>query len=357
MTTHGSHCTLMFRADTEVVDEFTDNVRYLWSPNSLEAHEKRPDHFLRDFVALNKPCLFQNDEIASVSLDELVSAHGDCDLVVDVSPDGHADIVRQCHDGIRRFVKPASQHMSLAELRERLRLQETKRKESYEQILSKSFPLQPRTMEAKTNDFETVCYYSRQNDCLRKELPAVAPLFPSSLSWASETFGTELQAINLWIGNQRSVSSMHKDHFENLLHVVQGRKIVTLCPPADIPFLYEKPFASGQFCHQGGQWFVEKEEDSVYWIAADVSHEINYTDYPLLKRANPIVVHVPAGHTLYVPALWFHKVTQDRETVAVNYWYDMRFDSPLWTCFRLLQQCEATETENVSESQQELDRD
>ena len=40
---------------------------------------------------------------------------------------------------------------------------------------------------------------------------------------------------------------------------------------------------------------------------------------------------------LYLPSLWYHRVTQTRETVAVNYWYDMRFDSPHWCYFNFMQ--------------------
>ena len=40
---------------------------------------------------------------------------------------------------------------------------------------------------------------------------------------------------------------------------------------------------------------------------------------------------------LYLPALWFHQVSQSCETVAINYWYDMRFDSPLYCYFHLLE--------------------
>ena len=45
----------------------------------------------------------------------------------------------------------------------------------------------------------------------------------------------------------------------------------------------------------------------------------------------PIVVEVRAGECLYLPAMWYHHVTQARDesgtpAIAVNYWYDMNFD-------------------------------
>ena len=45
-------------------------------------------------------------------------------------------------------------------------------------------------------------------------------------------------------------------------------------------------------------------------------------------------VTVHAGQALYLPSLWFHQVKQSGDhtdcagnTIAVNYWYDMNFDS------------------------------
>lgn len=34
------------------------------------------------------------------------------------------------------------------------------------------------------------------------------------LALAGEAFGNEPDAVNLWIGDDRSVSAVHKDHYE-----------------------------------------------------------------------------------------------------------------------------------------------
>jgi len=60
-------------------------------------------------------------------------------------------------------------------------------------------------------------------------------------------------------------------------------------------------------------------------------------DFPLLSQAHPIKVHVEEGEMLYIPSLWYHRVTQTCETVGVNYWYDMKFDGPNWCYFNFLQ--------------------
>ena len=236
---------------------------------------------------------------------------------------------------------------------------------------------------------DSVVYYSKQNDCLRHEFPELMSLFPlENLHWAWEAFGGSessqqslLDAINLWIGNGAAISSMHKDHYENLFYVASGEKIFTLCPPACVPFLYEHlEYPNAAFeQHQNKifgddsdknaptkehQWnirriFEETEEGSspfltlkkqqhVRWVAPDVTcltaptsieqKKRILTRYPLLKHVHPIEVKVQTGDMLYLPSLWFHRVTQSCETVGVNYWYEMHFDSPLWCYYSLLSQ-------------------
>jgi jumonji domain-containing protein 7 len=198
-------------------------------------------------------------------------------------------------------------------------------------------------------------------------------VFPQSIAFAQEAFDTgPPDAINLWIGDERSVSSMHKDHYENLFHVLHGEKLFTLCPPADVPFLHEGDFESGTFSSKSHhnnrhephtcEWSVVSDhdkhtsnesnnEETVKWIEPDIERfmaESNHDNgnnngeygkrFPWMHHAHPIQVRVKAGEMLYLPALWFHRVTQTCETVGINYWYDMKFDSPNWCYFNFLQQ-------------------
>lgn len=223
------------------------------------------------------------------------------------------------------------------------------------------------------------------------------------------------------MGDERAVSSMHKDPYENLFYVASGEKVFTLCPPADARFLYEQDFHSGVFDSgaknnqhvpsnsffpsQKPQWTVrtgyedQKDDDNdnnnaddgivlnaltaaagvgttdpiretqpksplqqqveeeeanrpayVRWIEADVAalqdphcEMAQHMQFPLLKYAHPIHnVTVRAGELLYLPSLWFHRVTQTRETIGINYWYNMNFNSPHWCYFQLLQQLSLT---------------
>lgn len=124
-------------------------------------------------------------------------------------------------------------------------------------------------------------------------------------------------------------------------------------------FLYEGEFSSGAFCNIPSEnridgedhpstWAVITDKDSgtgtenkTKWIEPDIKtymdgSQLN-SDFPLLSKAHPVRVLVSEGEMLYIPSLWYHRVTQTCETVGVNYWYDMKFDSPHWCYFNFLQ--------------------
>lgn len=44
------------------------------------------------------------------------------------------------------------------------------------------------------------------------------------------------------MGDEKSVSSLHKDHYENLYAVIRGTKSFLLFPPTDRPFLKHEKY-------------------------------------------------------------------------------------------------------------------
>jgi peptidyl-lysine (3S)-dioxygenase / protease len=77
-------------------------------------------------------------------------------------------------------------------------------------------------------DGDAVAYLSEQNDNFRSQT-AFAELrqdVPSSIKLMDETSDNGLEALNLWIGDEQSISSLHKDHYENIYAVILG----TLAP-------------------------------------------------------------------------------------------------------------------------------
>ncbi len=125
---------------------------------------------------------------------------GDLQITVDVTPSGFGDAV---YDD-KYFVQPEERKMKFAQ---------------YLDILEKKVPS------------EGVFYVSHQNGNLSSEFDPLIEDIDSDIAWASEAFGEKPDAINLWMGEDRSVSSLHKDHYENMYVVVAGEKYFTLLPP------------------------------------------------------------------------------------------------------------------------------
>ncbi|KAL2940055.1 JmjC domain-containing protein 7, partial [Bienertia sinuspersici] len=89
-----------------------------------------------------------------------------------------------------------------------------------------------KTLES-TKSANVVAYAQQQNDCFRTEYSVLASDCDTHIDWASEALGCLPEAVNLWIGNDLSETSFHKDHYENLYAVVSGEKHFILLPPTD----------------------------------------------------------------------------------------------------------------------------
>lgn len=274
-------------------------------------------------------------------------------LSVNVTPDGRGDCIRQVEGIGDCFVEPLERQITLKEL---LLKTDSSRSESVNEDMNpreRLFPQYKRNEPSErqvpagfqNNDDKSVYYYSKQNDCLRNEAASLQSLFPSSFAWAERIFGSPPDAVNIWIGNEGSRSSLHKDYYENLFVVLEGEKIFTVLPPCYVSVLPEKPYPSGKFVYENETWGVhvnESESSSVRWIDVDLQ-DIDIVQHPLLKFAKPLEIRVKPGEMLYLPSLWYHQVEQVGRTVAVNYWYDMKFDTPQWTYFHFLQELKNTQ--------------
>jgi len=376
-------------ASHEALESFAESVSSLWCPSSIAILEHLPSplEFHARFVSKSLPCILRLNDDDDVLLprwnaDDIESICGkELALTVNVTPDGHGDTIRAVQttrdDGKilieTMFVLPEERQMNLGDFIEGLRnddgrycrdkgstdsttthlavlkLQEDNNTEEEEEET---------TTNNNTNTNNGVYYYSLQNDCLRSELSPLVPRMTHSferlLSWAEAVFGTgPPDAINLWMGPSSAVSSLHKDHYENLFYVASGEKIFHLYPPADAPFLPVKNFKTCRLRQQQrndqSSWIVVREEDdqdnddelkskmptTTPWI-----HINNDDHHNLSAYRHCITVRVKEGDVLYLPSLWFHRVTQTCETVAINWWFDMHFDSPLFCYFELLQNCQ-----------------
>lgn len=284
------------------------NTDALWRPGTVSRralHSLSELEFLRDFVAASQPLVVTDLDVADwPCLDHwtdgyLLEQVGHATVSVNVTPDGLGDFV----DALGRFVRP---------LEERL-------------LFSEFWYWLQRGGELSEN--RGVPYLSRQNDSLRDELPQLLKDVPSAVPLGVAAFGNEPEAVNLWIGDDRAVSTCHKDHYENLYTVVRGEKLFTLLPPSAAPFLHEQVCRSSQFARTDDgrlQTVEDTPVTEVPWIAVDVA-DPDFVLFPDARYAKAIQVTVGPGEMLYLPAMWYHRVAQRGVTIAVNYWHDMRF--------------------------------
>ncbi|CAG9576450.1 conserved hypothetical protein [Leishmania major strain Friedlin] len=228
-----------------------------------------------------------------------------------------------------------------------------------------------------------------------------------------------VEAANVWFGIPASVSSMHQDWVENLYSVVRGVKEFVLIPPWEGPFVPKPEIPAAAFAIDEAASLIDPEDDRaeswslqfkqypvkdgtvVPWMdfdlagadvevdaegaaraelegrlleklrvstspspslsSAEAKRESNGEDVAAAreeagrKPLHPLVIYVHPGETLYLPAMWLHRVAQYPDstdlharkrhsesanaaasasppplplTAAVNYWYDMSFSNP-----------------------------
>lgn len=181
-----------------------------------------------------------------------------------------------------------------------------------------------------------VPYLSAQNSSLLGECPELlddVPCGGAGPPFAREAFGADADALNIWIGDARSVTTLHRDPFENIYTVLSGAKTFTLFPPVDSHRLRWVELPAARWVTDGDGSFaveVDKPERTVRWS------DLDFTVDPTDGLPPPLRVRVGAGETLYLPALWHHAVEQDGDPcIALNWWYDMNFDTK-WVLTRLV---------------------
>ena len=77
-----------------------------------------------------------------------------------------------------------------------------------------------------------VPYVSRCGSLL-EEFPSLVDDCADEIPFASQALGKRPDAVNLWIGDERSHTTFHRDHYENVYCVVRGVKVFHLLPPCD----------------------------------------------------------------------------------------------------------------------------
>lgn len=90
-----------------------------------------------------------------------------------------------------------------------------------------------------------------ENDNMRGEYSRLYSDIAEDIPWATECLGAEPDAVNLWIGNSLSVTSLHKDNYENIYCQMRGKKHFVLLPPVETPCVNVTYLAQAKYAHDG----------------------------------------------------------------------------------------------------------
>ena len=302
-------------ASTKTLSEALENLsleaKELYLSSEVPRLEKAPSplEFLREWVNPNIPVIIKNafchwPALEKWDNDYLRKKIGHKIVTVAVTPNGYADAVVG-----DKFVMPEERDMQFSKFLD--------------------------ILEGKIQD-RGIFYVQKQNSNLTDEFQELCFEAASEISWATEAFGKRPDAVNFWMGDARAITSMHKDHYENLYCVISGRKIFTLLPPSDLPLIPYELYTPARFkATESGDFGVVDEvgengtelssSTKVPWIAIDPLNP-DLDKYPKYAKANPVTCTVNAGEMLYLPSLWFHHVQQSHGCIAINFWYDMEYD-------------------------------
>ncbi|MCJ1281592.1 hypothetical protein MMC26_000912 [Xylographa opegraphella] len=288
--------------------------------------------FMR-YVARNRPFVVRKGASGWAAVQRwdcryLVDKMKDRNVNVAITPHGNADAVVTAPDGVRYFVKPYEVEEPFADF-----LAEVRRQERDGDVTS------------------NVMYAQTQNDNLRGEYSELFEDVEQDISCARIALEQQPDAINLWIGNSRSVTALHRDNYENIYCQVIGQKHFTLVSPVETGHIDEQCLPSATYMSSGSkgnsetpdslpevrqeQLVITPDKDSVPVPCATLDVNRIEQDMQEIHHCRPIRVTLGPGDMLYLPALWYHTVSQtcgdEGICCAVNYWYDMDFGGFLYS--------------------------
>ncbi|XP_077320663.1 bifunctional peptidase and (3S)-lysyl hydroxylase JMJD7 isoform X1 [Lithobates pipiens] len=285
------------------MQDLAQEVRELHGSDAISYLEDPPTalQFHQNWLSPNRPCVIRNafnhwPALHKWTFDYLRTCIGSKNVSVAVTPNGYADAVYK-----DKFVMPEERSMKLADFLD--------------------------IIEKKTSR-PGVYYIQKQCSNLTEEFPELIGDVENHIPWMSEALGKSPDAVNFWLGESAAVTSLHKDHYENLYCVILGEKHFILHPPTDRPFIpYELYQPAVYQVNEDGSFAVVDQEsaEKVPWIPVDPL-DPDLSMYPAYSQTRPLHVTVRAGEMLYLPSLWFHHVRQSHGCIAVNYWYDMEYD-------------------------------
>ena len=207
-----------------------------------------PLSFYRDYVSANLPVVIRDALDGWAALDKwrsndyLRRTMGEQLVTVACTPTGRADSVQ---DGV--LMLPCEERWSFGRFMDYIERRHT---------------------TAATGAAGEVRYLQAQNASFSSEHESlhddVGPL-----EWASVAFNDAPDAVNLWMGNSHSLTTLHQDAYENIYAVVTGQKTFLLFPPTDLYWLDERTYPVGRYVRTADgalQPTRDRQASDVPWV-------------------------------------------------------------------------------------------
>jgi jumonji domain-containing protein 7 len=279
-------------------------------------------------VSLNRPFIIRNGADSwkarkKWSAEYLAAVMAGQSVTVAITPHGNADSVIDVSEGGQIFVKPLECEETFLDVMSRIKSQE----------LNEEFKGPTR-------------YAQTQNDNLRNEYNTLFADVPKSIPFARIALDKDPDAINFWLGNSHSTTALHKDNYENIYVQILGQKHFVLLPPVEAACVNERSVLTATYAPQNSTTLpsgieredlvvsVDEPEEYVPFATWDPDKPTMHAT-PFSQFSQPLRVTLDEGDMLYLPALWYHKVSQSCSEeglcCAVNYWYDLDFSGGFWS--------------------------
>lgn len=284
----------------------------LETPTALE--------FMR-YVARNRPFVVRGGAAEwratrDWDVEYLKDRMGNARINVAITPSGNADsIVEQKVPGgntsRRLYVEPLEREMPFGEVLDYIRAQDM------------------------DGTHGAVLYAQSQNDCLRDEYKDLFSDVPGNIDFARIALQQEgPDAVNFWLGNSRSTSALHRDNYENLFAQIRGSKRFLLLPPVTVAVVGEQDCIRTRYAVGQTPLLAELGADDFHFVTEkpEILTPIPTWDPDVMlaepgslrELIQPFDVTLNQGDMLYLPALWYHKVSQiagpQGFCCSVNYW-------------------------------------
>jgi len=357
------------------IESYSITIPYELEKIDYRLIKENPLWFHQNFVSKGIPCIIKNITNHWPAMKKwqdsnyLISKMGKNKLSVDITPDGYADSIKN-----KYFVQPYQTQMTFEEF--------TKLRKNYKKNKSKNIINNinsNNTSENSNLNFnkidinidvnndndndnncikkEFIAYVQKQNNNLNEEFNELKEDISSDVNELfSHLFQKEPDVSNIWIGTKDSVTSLHKDNYENIFMVIKGEKHFTLIPPVYYPFMQPcfykdanwKIFKKNEKGNKNNDNFYDnieinineilnedfyieesKEKRDVPWISINPDLKGDEGDIGINIKKYHVIIE--SGDGLYLPPLWYHQVSQysfeDDYIIGVNHWYDMDFNT------------------------------